>query len=132
MCKVLIIEDTPIHMLLTSIVVTRCGHDTIEAANATDGVKMARGFHPDVILMDLSMPQMDGLAATRILKGDPATRDIPIIAVTASSQHTDRERAISAGCDAFVTKPLVPKILLSEIESLMRARPASHNGSAIL
>lgn len=123
MCKVLIIEDTPIHMLLTSTVVTRCGHDTIEAANATDGVKMARSVHPDVILMDLSMPQMDGLAATRILKGDPSTSDIPIIAVTASAQQTDKERALNAGCDAYVTKPIVPRALMSEIESVLSRQP---------
>lgn len=122
MCKVLIIEDTPIHMLLTSAVVSRYGHDTMQAPNAVDGVKMARDFHPDVILMDLSMPKMDGLAATRILKGDPATRDIPIIAVTACGQITDKERALSAGCDAYVTKPIVPRTLMFEIETIMRRR----------
>jgi CheY-like chemotaxis protein len=122
MSKVLIIEDAPINMLLASTVVTRYGHDTMQATNAVDGVLRARDFHPDIILMDLSMPGMDGLAATRILKGDPATRDIPIIAVTASNQNTDKERALGAGCDSYVTKPIVPRVLMSEIESVTHAR----------
>ena len=121
MCKVLIIEDAPINMLLTSTVVTRYGHKTMQAANAIDGVQRARDFHPDLILMDLSMPGMDGVAATRILKGDLATRDIPIIAVTASNLQADKDRALNAGCDAYVTKPIVPRVLMSEIESVMRA-----------
>jgi two-component system, cell cycle response regulator DivK len=130
MCKVLIIEDAPINMLLTNTVVTRYGHATMQAANAVDGVKLAREFHPDIVLMDLSMPQLDGLAATRILKGDPATRDIPIIAVTASGQLTDKEKALGAGCDAYVTKPIVPRVLMSEIESVLRS--AGHRSGAIL
>jgi len=126
MYKVLIIEDAPINMLLTSTVMTRYGHETMQATNAVDGVQRARDFHPDVILMDLSMPRMDGFAATRILKGDLATRDIPIIAVTASNQRTDKERALNAGCDAYVTKPIVPRVLMSEIESVLRGHS---NGS---
>lgn len=84
---------------------------------------MARNHHPDLILMDIRLPDMDGLAATRILKADPRTRDIRIIAVTAYAMAADRARALAAGCDGFITKPIDQEKLLSEIELLAR-RPS--------
>ena len=123
MCKVLIIEDSPINMLLSAAVLARSGHETFNAANAVDGINVARDVHPDVILMDLGLPEMDGLAATRILKGDPVTKDIPIIAVTAYDTKDDRARALHDGCAGYVTKPIVPRKLIAQIEALARTKP---------
>jgi two-component system, cell cycle response regulator DivK len=118
MCKVLIIEDSPINMLLSAAVLARSGHETFKAANAVDGINVARDIQPDVILMDLGLPEMDGLAATRILKGDPVTKDIPIIVVTAYDTKDDRAKAFHDGCAGYVTKPIVPRKLIAKIEAL--------------
>ena len=78
---------------------------------------------PDVILMDVGLPTLDGYAATRILKGDPLTRNIPIIAVTGFAMKMDKERALQAGCDAYLTKPIAPRTLLAEVESIVGKHP---------
>jgi CheY-like chemotaxis protein len=122
MCRVLIIEDSPINMLLETTILSRSGHETFQAATAVDGVQMARKVRPDVILMDVGLPTMDGYAATRILKGDPLTRDIPIIAVTGFAMKVDKERAIAAGCDSYLTKPIAPRTLLAEVELIVGKR----------
>jgi two-component system cell cycle response regulator DivK len=122
MCQVLIIEDTPVNMLLAATILSRAGHEPLQAANAVDGVQMARKSRPDVILMDLGMPNMDGFTATRILKADPATQNIPIIALTAFAIKGDKERALAAGCDRYLTKPITRRILLAELESVLRGR----------
>jgi len=133
MCRVLIIEDSHVNMLLEVTVLSRSGHQTFQAATAVDGVQMARDVHPDVILMDMGLPSLDGYAATRILKGDPLTRDIPIIAVTGFAMKVDKERALHAGCDAYLTKPIAPRALLAEVESIVgkrlseRPEPAAGN-----
>ena len=122
MCRILIIEDSPVNMLLETTILSRSGHETFQAATAVDGVHMARSIRPDVILMDVGLPTMDGYAATRILKGDPLTQDIPIIAVTGFAMKVDQERALQAGCDAYLTKPIAPRMLLAEVESIVRKR----------
>jgi two-component system, cell cycle response regulator DivK len=119
MCRVLIIEDSPVNMLLEVTILSRSGHQTFQAATAVDGVQMARHVHPDVILMDVGLPTLDGYAATRILKGDPLTRDIPIIAVTGFAMKADKQRAFEAGCDAYLTKPIAPRALVAEVESIV-------------
>ena len=122
MCRVLIIEDSPINMLLETTILSRAGHETFQAATAVDGVQMARSVQPDVILMDVGLPTLDGYAATRILKGDPLTRNIPIIAVTGFAMKMDKERALQAGCDAYLTKPIAPRTLLAEVELIVGKR----------
>jgi len=123
MCRVLIIEDSSVNMLLEAAVLSRSGHKTFQAKDAVDGVRMAQEVRPDVILMDLGLPQLDGFAATRILKGDPATKDIPIIAVTASDTRADKEQAAHDGFDGYVTKPITPRELMAEIETVSRKKP---------
>ena len=122
MCRIVIIEDSPVNMLLEVTILSRSGHQTFQAATAVDGVQMARNVRPDVILMDVGLPSLDGYAATRILKGDPLTRDIPIIAVTGFAMKVDKDRALEAGCDAYLTKPIAPRLLLAEVESLVGKR----------
>ena len=124
MLRVLIIEDLPINMLLTVAILERAGHTTLEAETATLGVALAHEHRPDVILMDIQLPDMDGLAATRILKADPQLQAIPVIAVTAFAMKGDEDAVIAAGCDGYVTKPIRYKEFLAEIESVVARRAA--------
>ncbi len=119
MLRVLIIEDLPVNMLLTVAILERAGHTTLEAETATDGIALAREHRPDVILMDIQLPDMDGLAATRILKADPQMRHTPVIAVTAFAMKGDEATMRAAGCDGYITKPLRYKEFLAEIEAVV-------------
>src|ERR1700730_15837645 len=103
MFRVLLIEDSTVNMLLAATIISRGGHEVFQAKDAVQGVQMAREIRPDVILMDLAMPGLNGFAATRILKGDPVTQNIPIIAVTASDMKADRDQALHDGFSAYVT-----------------------------
>ncbi|MEO8154747.1 MAG: response regulator [Rhizobacter sp.] len=119
MLRVLIIEDLPINMLLTVAILERAGHQAIEAETAAAGIALARTQRPDVILMDIQLPDMDGLAATRILKADPQLQSIPVIAVTAFAMKGDEEAVLAAGCDGYVTKPIRYKEFLAEMEAVV-------------
>jgi CheY-like chemotaxis protein len=91
----------------------------IEARNGEDGVRMAREGQPALILMDISIPLIDGWEATRILKSDPATSEIPIIALTAHALATDRAKAQEVGCDGYLAKPCEPRRVVSEVERFL-------------
>lgn len=106
MGKILIIEDNPINMKLATLLVHRAGHSTLGAVDAESGLLLARIELPDLILMDVQLPGMDGFAATSELKNNPVTADIPVIALTAMAMIRDQDRARTAGCDAYITKPL--------------------------
>ena len=103
---ILIIEDNPSNMLLTSTVLKRAGYSVLQADGAERGIELARSAQPALILMDVALPGMDGLAATRLLKADPETSHIPNIGLTAHAMKGDEEKARAAGCDAYVTKPI--------------------------
>lgn len=102
----------------------RSGYEVVMAVQGEEGVALARTASPDIVLMDMSLPVMDGWEATRLLKGDPATREIPVIALTAHAMSGDREKAREAGCDDFDTKPVEYARLLSKIEDLLQRRKA--------
>src|SRR5690349_3147208 len=104
--RILLVEDNPINQELAYDLLTAVGFEVLCAADADEGIKMARGSAPDLILMDLVLPGKDGLSATQELKSDSRTKDIPIIAVTAHSLSEDRERALAVGCDGYLTKPI--------------------------
>ena len=118
MKRILLVEDneTNCDMLLRRL--RRLGYEVSGADNGVSGLAAARSQAPDVILMDLSLPEMDGWEASRQLKADAATRMIPIIALTAYASESDRASAIQAGCDDFETKPLDLERLLSKIRAL--------------
>src|SRR5438270_9074583 len=97
----------------------RRGYEVVSAADGLQGVEMGRSASPDLILMDMSLPQLDGWEATRRLKADPATNSIPVIALTAHAMSGDRERALEAGCDDYDTKPIELPRLLEKIEALL-------------
>ncbi|MBV8467846.1 MAG: response regulator [Burkholderiales bacterium] len=115
MARILIVEDSPTNMMLAVQIVLASGHEPLEATNAQQGLAIAAKELPDVILMDMHLPDIDGLAATAALKSDPITRHIPVIALTAAAMKGDREQALAAGCDDYIEKPVRYKTLLAAI-----------------
>ena len=104
--KILVIEDTPMNMELVTDVLEVVGYNVIQAETAETGIEKARTERPDLILMDIGLPGMDGLTAAGILKRDQLTKDIPIIALTSHAMQDDEERIMTAGCDGYITKPI--------------------------
>ena len=110
--KILYVEDNEDNIYMLKNRLSRAGFTVIVATDGTQGVTMATSEQPDLILMDLTLPDINGEEATRRLKADPATKSIPVIALTANAMASDRERAIAAGCDEFETKPVdMPRLL---------------------
>ncbi len=118
--RVLVIEDTRENMRLFRAVLKLEGAQILEAENAQRGITMAHEEQPDIILMDIQMPDMDGLEATRLLRADPQTCDIPIVAVTASVMDSDRHKTIEAGCDGHIPKPIDPSSFGQQIAAFLR------------
>lgn len=131
MARILIIEDNAANMKLASLLLRNAGHTVLCAVDAESGLTMARADQPDLILMDIQLPGMDGLAATALLKRDPATVAIPVIALTAMAMKEDQEKTRVAGCDAYIAKPLRYRELYAAIDTLLvkgepqAARPAA-------
>jgi two-component system cell cycle response regulator DivK len=123
MAKVLIIEDNPANMTLATFLLQSAGHSVLPATDAETGLTLARAEQPDLILMDIQLPGMDGLQATAVLKGEDATRDIPVIALTALAMKGDEARIRAAGCDGYIAKPLAYKEFLATISSHLVKAP---------
>jgi two-component system, cell cycle response regulator DivK len=124
MARILIIEDNPANMKLTCLLLLNVGHTVICAVDAETGLTLAHSERPELILMDIQLPGMDGLAATTRLKQDPVTNAIPVIALTALAMKEDREKTMAAGCDAYIAKPLRYQELYATIDSLLaRGKP---------
>ena len=124
MAKILIVEDNPANMKLATMLLARVGHVVLSAVDAESGMAVALAEHPTLILMDIQLPGMDGLTAVRILKQNPLTAAIPIIALTALAMKDDEAKAMAAGCDAYIAKPLRYQDLYVEIDALLaRAAP---------
>jgi two-component system, cell cycle response regulator DivK len=119
MARILIIEDNPANMKLASLLLLKAGHTVLSAPDAEAGLTMARVAEPDLILMDIQLPGMDGLAATALLKQDQITAAIPVIALTALAMKQDEAMSKSAGCDAYITKPLRYQELYAAIDTLL-------------
>jgi two-component system cell cycle response regulator DivK len=117
---VLIIEDEPKNLKLFRDLLQRFGYETVEATDGEQGVELARARRPNLILMDIMMPKMDGLEATRILKADTTTKNIPIIALTSYAMKGDKERALEAGCDGYIAKPVDIQELLKAVEHFLQ------------
>jgi two-component system cell cycle response regulator DivK len=113
------IEDNAANMKLAVLLLQNAGHAVSCATDAETGVARARDELPDLILMDIQLPGMDGLAATELLKRDPLTAAIPVIALTAMAMKADRERSLKAGCNAYIAKPLRYAELYATIDSLL-------------
>ena len=119
MAKILIIEDNRTNMKLATLLVRNAGHTVLCAVDAETGLTQARADRPDLILMDIQLPGMDGLAATTLLKQDPATASIPVIALTAMAMREDEEKTKIAGCDAYISKPLRYQELYAAMDALL-------------
>ena len=112
---VLLVEDNEDNLVVYRTILEHVGFRVIEARDGEEGVSRAREHLPDLILMDISIPKMDGWEATQRLKADGNTRQIPIIALTAHALHADRERAEAVGCDGYIAKPAPPREVLEEV-----------------
>ena len=121
MAKILLVEDNDMNRDMLSRRLARRGYDVAIALDGEQGLAMARAELPSLILMDMSLPGIDGWEATRQLKAMPETQRIPVIALTAHAMSGDREKAIDAGCDDFDTKPIELSRLIEKIEALLRA-----------
>ncbi len=123
MPKILLVEDNEMNRDMLSRRLMRKGYDVIIAVDGQLGVDMARAEAPDLVLMDMSLPVLDGWEATRRLKSTPETRPIPVIALTAHAMAGDRDKALEAGCDDYDTKPVEFARLLEKIETLLNRPP---------
>ena len=127
MAKILLVEDNEMNRDMLSRRLVRSGYEVVMAVQGEEGVALARSAAPDLVLMDMSLPVLDGWEATRRLKSDPATRGIPVVALTAHAMSGDRERCLAAGCDEYLTKPIDRARLLECLADFMarsKAEPA--------
>jgi CheY-like chemotaxis protein len=121
MAKILIVEDNEMNRDMLSRRLARRGYEILIALDGEEGIATAKAERPDLILMDMSLPVIDGWEATRRLKAEPSTDAIPVIGLTAHAMAGDREKVIAAGCDDYDTKPVELPRLLEKIEALLRA-----------
>lgn len=119
MTRVLLVEDNELNRDMLSRRLVRRGFEVLLAVDGAEGIAMTRQQQPDIVLLDMSLPVIDGLEATRQLKADPATHGIPILALTAHALTEDRDRALAAGCDDFDTKPVDLARLLEKMDALL-------------
>jgi two-component system cell cycle response regulator DivK len=124
MSRILLVEDHEEIWDFLTRRLKRRGHDVILATDGQEGVDKARSEHPDIVLLDMNLPVMDGWTAAGILKASPETKDVPVIALTAHAMSGDREKAIAAGCDDYHPKPVDFSRLLTQIDALV-ARAAT-------
>ncbi|HLF39180.1 MAG TPA: response regulator [Burkholderiales bacterium] len=123
--RILYVEDNEDNIYVVKNRFTRAGFTVLVATDGEEGVAMAAAEQPDLILMDLRLPVMDGWEATKRIKAQPATRHIPVIALTAHAMTGDREKALAAGCDDFDTKPVEMPRLLEKVRALLPKKEAS-------
>jgi two-component system phosphate regulon response regulator PhoB len=117
--KILIVDDEPFMLRLIEIVLERDGYQLLKAANGSEAVDVATREQPALVVMDAMMPKMDGLTALRLLKSDAATREIPVIILTANPNKFTKDDAVSSGATVFLTKPFSPTQLLSEVRRII-------------
>ena len=128
MPKILLVEDNEMNRDMLSRRLQRKGYEVVLAVDGQSGVEMTKTEAPDLVLMDMSLPVLDGWEATRRLKADAATHHIPVIALTAHAMSSDREKALEAGCDDYDTKPVELARLLGKIEALLSGSQAASAG----
>jgi len=117
--RILVVEDTEDNRRILRDVLTRAGFELIEAIDGESGVTMATTHRPDLILMDIQLPVFDGYEATRRIRANPDTREIPIIAVTSYALSGDESKALAAGCDGYVAKPFSPRKILAMVQEFL-------------
>jgi CheY-like chemotaxis protein len=120
--SILIVDDTPVNLKLTRILLVNEGYKVITAATAEEALDLLSGCQPDLILEDIQLPGIDGLEMTRRIKADDRTRDIIVVALTAFAMQGDERRAIEAGCDGYITKPIDTRTLGTRVRQYLEAR----------
>jgi two-component system cell cycle response regulator DivK len=130
MTKILLVEDNEMNRDMLSRRLERKGYQVVLAVDGLSGVEMATTEAPDLVLMDMSLPVLDGWEATRRLKAAPGTRHLPVIALTAHAMSSDREKALEAGCDDYDTKPIELPRLLGKMEALLAASAGAARSAA--
>lgn len=120
MAKILLVEDNEMNLDMLKRRLSRKGYELLIAVDGAEGVELSRSHQPDIILMDMSLPVMDGWQATREIRNDPQTKHIPVIALTAHAMAGDREKCVAVGCDDYDTKPIEFPRLLEKIETLLK------------
>lgn len=120
--RILLVEDNPMNRRVAEFILKSQGYTVYEARDSQEALELARFHLPDLILMDLQLPGVDGFATTRMIKEDAATKDIPVVALTAYAMRGDAERAIQAGCDGYITKPIDPDEFPKTVASYLRKR----------
>ena len=123
--KILIIEDNEQNLYLATFLLERHGYEIVQARSGPEGIALAARVRPDLILLDIQLPGMDGYAVARALRQDAALKRVPIVAVTSYAMVGDRERTLEAGCNAYIEKPINPETFASEIETCLRAQSSS-------
>ncbi len=121
---ILIVEDNEDNRIVYSTMLRHFGFTVLEAENGAEGILRARSGLPDLILMDIAIPLVDGWEAVQRLKKDPATAGIPIVALTAHAMPADRERAIQVGCDGYLAKPCEPRAVVEEVRRILESKTA--------
>jgi len=125
MGRILVIEDNPANMTLAVFLLESAGHTVLAATDAEAGLSLAREQRPDLVLMDIQLPGMDGLEATRLLKQDPGTSSIPVVALTALAMKGDEARIRAAGCDGYIAKPMRYQDFLTIVAAHLSTPPLS-------
>ncbi|MCE8422611.1 MAG: response regulator [Candidatus Methanoperedens sp.] len=121
--KVLVVEDNPVNMKLLMLVLKKYGHEAIPAINGTEGVEKAVRYHPDLILMDIMLPDITGLEATKQIREIKNMADVKIIAITSYAMSGDREKIIQAGCNGYFEKPIDPLKIMEDIQKMIGENP---------
>jgi CheY-like chemotaxis protein len=119
---ILIIDDNPTNLKLAAEILEMEGHTVMKAVDAEDAIRLLRNIKPDLVLMDIALPGMDGLALTRQLRADRSFQKIPIVALSASAMKGDEQKALDAGCDGFITKPIDTRLFATQLRSYFRQR----------
>lgn len=121
---ILIVDDSPVNLKLARVLLAAAGHDVRTAGDAGEALELLKAWRPQLILMDIQLPGMDGLSLTRQLKHDPATRDIVVVALTAYAMKGDDEKAFASGCAGYITKPLDTRTFADTVARLLPAEVA--------
>lgn len=122
--RILIVEDNPMNRRLAQFLLRSRGYEVWEAVSVVEALALLRERRPDLILMDIQLPEVDGLEGTRRVKGRAETRDIPIIAVTSYAMRGDDTKALAAGCEAYITKPIDKRLFLETVEKILATAAA--------
>jgi two-component system cell cycle response regulator DivK len=130
--KILVIEDNEQNLYLTTFILEKHGHEVIQAQEGSEGIRLAGQTEPDLILLDIQLPEMDGYEVAHRLRSNPALEGVPIVAVTSYAMVGDRERILAAGCTGYIEKPINPDTFVAQVEAHLLGGTSGRGGEACL